>query len=128
MLEEEEAQHPKPQTMDTEPEWGEESEDRARQTDQEEEVEPNRWWRLRDWEAVMEGSEGLAYDDLQSDSNAMVMGVDCPWGPALSPHTPRHVASHMPGLPMDHLPPLEAAIVSADAMVVHVEESKLDNI
>ena len=42
-LEEEEAWHPKPQTMDTEPEWEEESEDGARWTDPEEEVEPNRW-------------------------------------------------------------------------------------
>ena len=41
--EEEEAQHPKPQTMDTEPKWEEESEDGAGQTDPEEEAEPNRW-------------------------------------------------------------------------------------
>ena len=41
--EEEEVQHPEPQTTDTEHEWGEESEDGARQTDHEEEVEPNRW-------------------------------------------------------------------------------------
>ena len=40
---EEEAQHPELWTMDTEPEWGEESEEGARQTDPEEEVEPNRW-------------------------------------------------------------------------------------
>ena len=38
----EEAQHPELQTTDTEPEWGEESEDRSRQTDPEEEVEPDR--------------------------------------------------------------------------------------
>ena len=62
-LEEEEVQHPKLQTTDTEPEQGEESEDGARQTDHEEEVEPNRWWHLHDWETVMEVSEGLAYDD-----------------------------------------------------------------
>ena len=42
MLEEEEAWHPELQTMDTEPEWEEESEDGARRTDLEEEVEPNR--------------------------------------------------------------------------------------
>ena len=63
MSEEEEAQHPEPKTMDTKPEWGEESEDGARQTDLEEEAEPNRRWCLWDWEAVMEGLEGLAYDD-----------------------------------------------------------------
>ena len=97
----EEAWHPEPQTMDTEPEWGEESEDGARQTDPEEEAEPNRWQYLWDWEAVMEGSEGLAYDDLQSYSDAMVVGADCPWGPALSPHALSHVTPHMPGSPMD---------------------------
>ena len=40
--EEEEAWHPKLQTMNTEREWEEESEDVARQTDPEAEVEPNR--------------------------------------------------------------------------------------
>ena len=68
-------QDPQPPTTDTELEWGEESEDRARQTDLEEEVEPNRWWHLWDWEAVIEGLGGLAYDDLWSDSDATVMGV-----------------------------------------------------
>ena len=76
----------------------------------------------------MEGLEGLAYDNPWSDSNAMVMGADCPWGPALSPHTPRCAAPHMPGLPMDHLPPLEVAITGRDAMEVHVDESELDNL
>ena len=87
MLEEEEAQHPKLQTTDTEPEQGEESEDGARQTDLEEEADPNGQWCLWDWEAVMEGSEGLAYDDPWFDSNTTVMGVDCSQVPALSPHT-----------------------------------------
>ena len=41
-LEEDEVQHPEPQTMDTEPEREEESEDEARQSDPEEEAEPNR--------------------------------------------------------------------------------------
>ena len=76
----------------------------------------------------MEGSERLAYDDPQSDSDATVMGVDCPWGPALLPHTLRHVTPHMPGLPMDHLPPLEVAIASRDAVEVHVDEAELDNL
>ena len=128
MLEEEEAQHPKLQTTDTEPERGEESEDRARQTDPEEEAEPNRRQCPWDWEAVMEGSEGLAYDDPQLDSDAIVMGADCPWVPALSPHTLRHAAPHMLGSPMDHLLPLEAAISSGDAMEVHVDEAELDNL
>ena len=73
----------------------------------------------------MEEAEGLAYDDPQSDSDATVMGVDGPQGPALSlhdeaancpPHTPRRVALHMLGSPMDHMPPLEAAIASREAI------------
>ena len=67
---EEEAQHPKLPTMDTEPEQGAESGDGARQTDLEEEAEPNRQRHSWDWEAVMEGSEGLAYGDSWSDSDA----------------------------------------------------------
>ena len=114
--------------MDTEPERGEESEDGARQTDPEEEAEPNRWRCSRDWEAVMEGLKGLTYDDPRSDSDAMVMGVDCSWGSALLPHTLRHAALYMPESPMDHLPPLEVTITGADAMVVHVDESELDNL
>ena len=89
--------HPELQTTDTEPEWEEESEDRARQTDPEEEAEPNRWQHLWDWEAIMEGSEGLAYDDPWSDSTdsmAMVMGTDGPQGPALSLHD--EAANHPP--------------------------------
>ena len=125
MLEEEEAQHPKPQTMETEPKWREESEDEARQTDLEEEAEPNRWQRSRDWEAVM---EGLAYDDPRSDLDAMVMGADGSQGPALSPHTPRRAAPCMPGSPMDHMLPLEVAIACRDAVEVHVDEAELDNL
>ena len=70
---------PKPPTMDTK-EWGKESEDGARHTNLEEGAEPNRQWCSQDWEAVMEGSQGLAYDDLWSESDAMVMGADCLWG------------------------------------------------
>ena len=64
--EEEDVWDPEPPTMDTE-EQGEESEGGARQTDLEEGVKPNGWRCLRDWEAVMEGLQGLAYDDPQSD-------------------------------------------------------------
>ena len=76
MLEEEEVWHPKPQTTDTEPEQEEESEDGARQTDPEEGAEPNRRQCPQDREAIMEGLEGLAYDDLGLDSDTMVMGAD----------------------------------------------------
>ena len=122
--EEEEARDPEPPTTDTELEWGEKSEDRARQTDPKEEGEPNRWQHSQDWEAVMEGSEGLTYDDPWSDSDATVMGVDCPWGPASSPHMQSHATLHMPGSPMNRLPPMEVAI----AMEVHINESELEDL
>ena len=85
----------------------------------------------------MEEAEKLAHDDPRSDSYATVMGADGPQGPALSlcdkaakslPHTPRCVAPHMPGSPMDHMPPLEVAITSGDAIEVHVDEAELDNL
>ena len=72
--------------MDTK-EQEEESEDGARQTDLEEGVESDRWQHSWDWEAAMEGSQGLAYDDPQTDSNATMMGVDCPQGTTSSPST-----------------------------------------
>ena len=58
----------------------------------------------------------------------MLMGVDSPRGPTLSPHTPRCAAPRMPGSPMDHMLPLEAAIAHGDAVEVHVDEAKLDNL
>ena len=106
--EEEEEQDPEPLTTDTKLEQDEENEEGARQMDQEEEREPNRWQRLWDWEAVMGEEERLAYDDLQSDSNAMVMGVDG--------HSPRRLTPCVPGSPMEV------------AVEVHVRESKLENL
>ena len=85
----------------------------------------------------MEGSEALAYDDPQSDSDTMVTGADSPQGPALSlcdeaanppPHTLRCAAPHMPGSLMDHMPLLEAAIAGGDAVEVYVDKAKLDNL
>ena len=114
--EEEEVRDPEPPTTDTELEQGEESKDGARQTDLEEEGEPNRWQHSRDWEVVMGESEKLAYYDLQSDSDATVAGADCLWAPALSPHTPSHVTPHVPGSPME---------VTVE---VHVRESDLDGL
>ena len=104
--------------MDTKHEQAEESEDGARQTDLEEEAEPNRQQCSWDWEAVMGELEKLAYDDPWSDSDAMVTGVDCLWGPALSPHTPSHATPCVPGSPM------EVAIT----MEVHVKEFELDDL
>ena len=105
---EEEEQDPEPPTTDTELEWGEESEDGARQMDLEEEWEPDRWRCPRDWEAVMGEVERLAYDDSWSDSDAMVLGADCP--------SLRHLTPCMLGSPM------EAAVE------VHVRESELEDL
>ena len=98
-----EEQDPESLTTDTELEWGEENEEGVRQMDKEEEWEPNRWWHSQDWEAVM-GEERLAYDDPQSDSDAMVMGADG--------HYPKHLTLHVPGSPMEV------------AVEVHVRESE----
>ena len=105
---EEEEWDPELPTTDTELEQGDESEDGARQMDQEEEWEPNRRQRSWDWEAVMGEEERLAYDDPWSNSDAMVMGVDG--------HSPRCLTPHMLGSPM------EAAVE------VHVRESKLEDL
>ena len=85
----------------------------------------------------MEEAKGLAYDDPQSDSDATVMGTDGSQEPALPlcdeatnspPHILRSMALHTPGLPMDHMPPLEAAVTGRDAVEVHVDEEELDNL
>ena len=140
LSEEDEVQHPELQTTDTEPEWEEENEDGARQTDPEEEVEPDSQQHPQDWEAVVEESEGLAFDDPlldSTDSMATVMGADDSQGPALSlcdeaincpPHTPRSVTPHMPGSPMDQMLPLDMAITSRDAIKVNADETELDNL
>ena len=89
--------HSKLQTTDMEPNLEEESEDGAEQTDPEEEEEPDRQRCPWDWKEIIEGSEGLAYDDPQldsMDSTAMVMGADDSQGPALSLHD--EAANHPP--------------------------------
>ena len=76
----------------------------------------------RNWEAIMEESERLAYDDPRSSSDATIMGVDSPPRPQLSsqdesenslPNTPRPLAHRghpwnkcchwCPKLPPQHL-------------------------
>ena len=137
--EEDEVPHPEPQTTDTELKQ-KESEDGAGHTDPEEEVEPDRRQHTWDWEAIIEGSEGLAYDDPRLDSMdfmATVMGADNSWGPALSlhdeainypPHTPRSVTLHMLGSPMDQMLPLEVAVTGRDAVEVHMDKDELKNL
>ena len=106
--EEQEEWDPKLLITDTEPEWGEENEEGTRQMDQEDEQEPNRWWYLQDWEAVVGEEERLAYDDLGSDFDAMVMGADG--------HSLRHLTPCKLGSPMEV------------AVEVHMRESELEDL
>ena len=106
--EEQEEQDPEMLTTETELKQGEEIEDGARQPDLVEEWQSNRWQHLWDWEAVMGEVERLAYHDPWSDSDAMVMGVDC--------HSPRHLTPCVLGSPMEA------------ALEVHVKESKLEDL
>ena len=95
-------------------------------------------WRMK-WSETNGGALGTGRQSWRRlrDSDAMVMGEDNLHGPALSlcdeatkplPHTLRCVAPHMPGSPIDHMPPVEAAITSRDAIEVHVDEAELDNL
>ena len=103
--EEQEEGDPKPPITDTELKQSEEDEDKTRQVDQEDEQEPNRLWHSRDWEMVMGEEERLAYDDPQSDSDAMADGR------SLRRPTPRE-----PGSPMEV------------AVGVHVRESEVEDL
>ena len=122
---------------DTDPEVGDESEDRAGgQTNPGDAVERDRWQHPRNWEAIMEEAKGLAYDDPWSDSDATVMGVDGSQGPGLPlhdeatdspPNTLRSLVPHMPELPMEHMLPLEVTVTGKDTVEVHVDEEELNN-
>ena len=125
-----------------EEEAGNEGEERAdRQTSPGDEAETdtrtNQCQHPQNWEAIMEESEGLAYDDPHSNSDATITGADSPKGPQLSscdepadslPNTPRGSASHSPGSPMEHMPPLVPAVASVDMVIVHVTEAELDDL
>ena len=85
----------------------------------------------------MEETEGLAYDDPWSDSDVTVMGVDGLQGPGLSlhdeatgspPNTQRSSTPCMPGLPMEHMLPLEATVAGGDTVKVHIDEEELNNL
>ena len=95
----------------------------------------------QNWEAVMEESEGLAYNDPHSSSDATIMGADSPPRPQLSsydestnypPTTLRGSAPHSPGSPMEQMPLLvpEVAMLAsgADTVEVHVPQAELDDL
>ena len=95
----------------------------------------------QNWEAVIEESEGLAYDDPCSSSDATITGADSPPGPQLSshdesadspPNTSRGLAPHSPGSPMEQMPPLVPTVATLasgmDTVEVHVPQAELDNL
>ena len=91
----------------------------------------------RNWEAITEESEGLAYDDPRSDSDVTVTGEDDLRGPQLSshdepadspPNIPQGLAPHSPGSPIEHMPPLIPTVTSVDTVEVHVTEVEFNNL
>ena len=85
----------------------------------------------------MEESEGLAYNDPHSDSDATIIGVDGLQGPQLSscdepadspPNILRGSASCLLGSPMEHMPPLVPTVTGVDTVEVHVTEVELDDL
>ena len=85
----------------------------------------------------MEESEGLAYDDPHSDSNATITGADGLQGPQLSlhdepvdslPNTLRGSASHSPGSPMGYMLLLVPVVTGVDVVKVHVTKAELDDL
>ena len=98
-------------------------------------------WCSQNWESVMEESEGLAYNDPHSSSDATIMGADSLLVPPLSSHeesgnslptTVRGPVPHAQGSPMEQMPPLVPAVAmpasGADTVEVHVSQSELDNL
>ena len=89
----------------------------------------------------MEESEGLAYDDPRSSSDATVMGVDSLPRPQLSsrdesanspPNTSRASAPRSPGSPMEQMPLLVPKVATPasgmDTVVVHMPQAELDDL
>ena len=96
----------------------------------------------RNWESIMEESEGLAFDNPRSGSDTTVMRADSPSVPQFSPRDKlvespptrlRGSAPHSPRLSMEAggMPPLMPTVATAasgaDTVEVHVPQSKLDN-
>ena len=89
----------------------------------------------------MEESEGLAYNDPHSGSDATIMGADSLPGPQLSlcdgsadppPNTSRGLIPHSPGSPMEQMPLLVPAVTmpasGMDTVEVHVPQAELDDL
>ena len=123
---------------DMDQEVGDESEDGAGgQTNPGDEAESDQQWPPQNWEAMMEESKGLAYNDPWSDFNATVMGADGSQGPELCscdkpadspPNIPRSLAPHSLGLPMEHMLLLVPTVTGVDTAKIHVTEEELDDL
>ena len=94
--------------VDMESEGPEGSEDVSRQKSPEEDGKDSphidQCQHSRNWESIMEGSEGLAFDDPHSGSDTTVMGVDSPSAPHYLNVMSREIP-HPPGrwvLPLPH--------------------------
>ena len=100
-------------------------------------------WHARNWESVMEESEGLALDDPCSGSDTTITGVDSPSAPLSSPHDKsgdspptmsRGSAPHSQesSIEAGEMPLLTAAVTtlafSVDAVDIHVSQSELDHL
>ena len=138
--------------MDTDHEVGEESEEPIRSEEgadgqmspggkAERNACTNRCQHSQNWEAVMEESEGLAYNDPHSSSDATVTGVDSLPGPQLSshdesanspPNTLGGSAPLLPGLSMEQMPPLVPTVTTPasgmDTVEVHILQAELDDL
>ena len=95
----------------------------------------------QNWESIMEESEGLAYDDPCSSSDATIVGADSPPVPPVSlcdesgnslPTTLRGLAPCLLRLPMEQMPPLVLTVTmlasGMDTVEVHIHQSELDNL
>ena len=138
--------------MDMDREVGEESEEPIGREEEangqmspgegiEESLHTDQWQCSQNWEPIMEESEGLAYNDPCSSSDATVTGVDSPPMPPLSSRdesgnspltTLRGLAPHSPGLPMEQMlllvPTVTIPASGVDTVEVHIPQSELDNL
>ena len=101
----------------------------------------NRHQHPQNWEAVMEESEGPAYDNPCSSSDATVMEADSLPRPQLSshdestnslPNTSRGLAPCLLGSPMEQMPPLVPEVTNPasgmDTVEVHVPQAELNDL
>ena len=100
-------------------------------------------WKQTDASALRTGRplwrrwRGWPMTTLIPTPDATIMGTDSSQGPELSlcdepadspPNTPRSLAPHLPGSPMEHMPLLVPTATSVDTVKVHVTKEELDDL